>query len=208
MNGFTNAVAVSLLAIAISACGSAPSISNVEPAGDSSEIAEEAPSEPITSAAEENATLEGAEPINAPETASSTSPGTEVAALPISIDTFTMDELFEAGGGGCGMTLWQPETDPWDDGALFFHGLEEDMAFMMFDNTLTQLSRTAASGDDFYGQQTNQTFETGDGTITVQVDAALGNPGEIESVRIPDAMLTIETQGQTETIAVVGDAGC
>lgn len=137
-----------------------------------------------------------------------TATGTEIAALPIKVGTVTVDELSEAGGGGCGMTLWKPETSPWDDGVLFFHGLGDDMAFMVFNGEITQLIRTAGSGEEFYGQQIAQTFVTEDGTITVHVNATLGAPGEIESVDIPDATITIEIQAQTEDIPVVGDAGC
>lgn len=141
-------------------------------------------------------------------TSTDTGAGKETSALPIAVDTFTVDELFEAGGGGCGMTLWEPETNPRVDGVIFFHGLGDAMAFMVFDSEISKLSRTAASGEEFYGQQVAQTFITEDGAITVQVNVTQGAPGEIESVSIPDGKITINTQGQTKNILVVGDAGC
>ena len=141
-------------------------------------------------------------------TSTNTDAGQETSALPIEVNTFTFDKLFEAGGGGCGMTLWEPGTSPREDGALFFHGLEDAMAFMVFDGEISKLSRTSASGEDFYGQQTAQTFITGDGAIAVQVSVTLGTSGEIESVSIPEGTITINTQGQTKDIPVVGDAGC
>ena len=138
----------------------------------------------------------------------SSSDSNQAPTLPIEVNTFTFDKLFEAGGGGCGMTLWEPGTSPREDGALFFHGLEDAMAFMVFDGEISKLSRTSASGEDFYGQQTAQTFITGDGAIAVQVSVTLGTSGEIESVSIPEGTITINTQGQTKDIPVVGDAGC
>ena len=79
---------------------------------------------------------------------------------------------------------------------------------MVFDNQLVSLTRTAASGEDFYGQQTSQTFATEDGEINVKVGVTLGELGKIESVAISEGRVTVETKGQTKEISVVGNAGC
>lgn len=54
----------------------------------------------------------------------------------------------------------------------------------------------------------SQTFETDDGKITVHVEARLGRRGEIWSVAVTGALIRVETQAQTDSILVVGDAGC
>ncbi len=132
----------------------------------------------------------------------------ETSTLSVKVGTFTSDQLFEAGGGGCGMTLWKPETNPQKDGFLFFHGLEDAMSFMVFDSKMTKLNRTNSSGEDFYGQQTDQTFITEDNEITIQVKITPGAKGEIESVNIPSGTITVIKQGQTQELPVIGDAGC
>ena len=136
--------------------------------------------------------------------------------FPIEMGTFTTDELFAAGGGGCpkgyryayGMSLWQPDTNPQQEGFLFFKGLEDTPAFMIFDGKITNLARTNASGDKFYGQQTEQVFTTEDKAIAVKVNVDLGTEGEIESVVILSGEIKVGTQGKTEKLYVVGDAGC
>lgn len=137
-----------------------------------------------------------------------TDSGKETSILSIKVGTFTTDELFEAGGGGCGMTLWKPETNPQKEGSLFFHGLEDAMSFMVFDSKMTKLNRTNSRGENFYGQQTEQTFITEDQKITVQVKITPGAEGEIESVNIPSGTITVITEGKTQELPVVGDAGC
>ncbi len=37
------------------------------------------------------------------------------------------------------MTLWKSETNLRDDGAIFFHGLGDAMAFMVFDNEINKV---------------------------------------------------------------------
>ena len=132
----------------------------------------------------------------------------EKATLPIEVGTFTTDELFDAGGGGCGMTLWESGTNVQQKGFLFFHGLEDAEAFMVFNHKITNLSRTFAEGEDFYGQKTEQTFVSRDRAVTVRVNVKLGTEGEIESVNIPSGAISITTQGKTKEFSVVGDAGC
>ncbi len=132
----------------------------------------------------------------------------ETATLPVEVGIFTTDELFEAGGGGCGMTLWESVTDTPQAGFLFFHGLADAAAFMVFDEKMTTLSRTVAKGKDFYGQKTEQTFVTGDQAIAIRVNVNLGTEGEIESVNIPSGTITVTTQGKTKEFSIMGDAGC
>ena len=109
----------------------------------------------------------------------------ETVILPIEVGTFTTDELFDAGGGGCGMTLWKSDIEATQNEFLFFHGIEDAKAFIIFDNKITNLSRTVTEGQDFYGQKTAQTFATDDKKITVDVEVNLGKKGKIESVSIP-----------------------
>ena len=132
----------------------------------------------------------------------------ETATLPIEVGTFTTDELFDAGGGGCGMTLWQTVNNVPQEELLFFHGVEDDPAFMVFDNQMTILSRQVAEGKDFYGNKTEQKFVDEDQAITVQVNVNLGNAGEIESINIPRGEIIVTTQGTIKEFAVMGDAGC
>ena len=132
----------------------------------------------------------------------------EKAIFPIEVGTFTTDELFDGGGGGCGMSLWFAKTNPQQDGFLFFHGLQDDKAFMIFEQKMTNLIRKASSGEHFYGQQTEQVFLSADSEILVEVNVNLGAEGEIESVNIPSGTISITTKGATKGFSVVGDAGC
>lgn len=132
----------------------------------------------------------------------------EKATLPIEVGTFTTDELFDAGGGGCGMSLWKAKTNFQQAGFLFFHGLEDSPAFMVFDGKMTNLSKTAFKGENFYGQHTEQVFMTEDNKISVEVNVILGAEGEIESVSIPSGTITVTTEDKTQEFSVVGDAGC
>lgn len=138
------------------------------------------------------------------ETDTATDVDASLSVLP-KVGTYTLDELVEVDGGGCGMSLSRAEGG---GDSLFSSGLDGE-AFMVFDGQLTPLGRTAASGGmDFYGQQTAQTFTTSDGEITVQVDVTLGAPGEIEGVDIPSGTIAIKSQGESLEIPVVGGAGC
>ncbi|MGB3299977.1 MAG: hypothetical protein WBA76_17065 [Phormidesmis sp.] len=166
----------------------------------------------------EPATTNSSEPPNSTELPATSNPSTEVPIVnseekvfPIEIGTYSLDELFSAGGGGCGMTLWEADTNFREDGGLFFSGGTDQgvgKTLIVLDGEFVTLTRTAASGEEFYGQQTSQTFATEDGAVSIDVDVALGKPGEIESVNIPQGTLKIEAQGQTKEIPVVGDAGC
>ena len=133
----------------------------------------------------------------------------ENSTFPIEVGTFTTDELFAAGGGGCGMSLWQEvDSNSQSGDTIFFNGLAASSALMIFDGKPTKLTRTDARGENFYGQQTEQVFMTEDKAIAVEVKVNLGAEGEIESVAIPSGEITIDTQGKTKKFSVVGDAGC
>ncbi|MGF1514570.1 MAG: hypothetical protein ACFB5Z_12880 [Elainellaceae cyanobacterium] len=69
---------------------------------------------------------------------------TRSEALP-SIDSFTTDELFAAGSGGCGMSLWKADTAPRDEGFIFFSGMEGS-AMMRLNGDLVTLERDQTTG--------------------------------------------------------------
>lgn len=143
----------------------------------------------------------------ASEATSDASPAAAIPADSVNIGRFGADELFAAGGGGCGMSL-KPVDTSWQDGIIFFHGLENDSAFMVIDDTMVELTRTAAKGEAFYGQQTEQTFANGERSLLVEVAVTLGEPGEIESINIPEGLMIINQAGAEVEIPVEGDAGC
>jgi hypothetical protein len=118
----------------------------------------------------------------------------------------TTDELFEMGSGGCGMTLWEPGAEP-QEGFLLFNDIEGNM-LMRVDGELTRFTRTDASGEEFYGQHTSQTFVSEDGNTTVTLEVTKGERGEIESFAIPEGAMQVEHNDQTVIMPVVGDAGC
>lgn len=130
--------------------------------------------------------------------------------LPV-IDRFTLDELFAQDGGGCGMTLWHRDDALRSPEYLFFNGLAQPstdaVALMKLDGEFIRFRRIAASGDEFYGQQTSQTFASPDDAIKLQVDVTLGEPGEIESVSV-EGTLQLQQNGAMTEISVLGDAGC
>ncbi|MBD2115008.1 MULTISPECIES: hypothetical protein [Cyanophyceae] len=131
-------------------------------------------------------------------------------ALPV-IDRFTLDELFAQDGGGCGMTLWHRDDGLRSQEYLFFNGLAQPsadaVALMKLNGEFIRFRRIAASGDEFYGQQTLQTFASPDDAIKLQVNVALGEPGEIESVSV-EGTLQLQQNGEMMEIPVLGDAGC
>ncbi len=124
----------------------------------------------------------------------------------ISIDTFTVDELFTVGGGGCGMTLWSVDS-PGD--FIFFNGLPGDSMWMKLNGDMTAFRRTAASGPELFGQSATQTFMSNDRSIEVNVTANVGTERGYESINIEQGQLTLkEASGNTIEVAVAGDAGC
>lgn len=153
---------------------------------------------------------------NQPQTTSSpllsdpTSHPTPPPTLPV-IDRFTLDDLLAQDGGGCGMTLWHRDDGLRSARYLFFNGLAQPSAdavtLMKLNGEFIRFRRIAASGDEFYGQQTLQIFASPDNTIKLQVNVTLGEPGEIESVSVEGTLQLQQNGGMTE-IPVLGDAGC
>ena len=138
-------------------------------------------------------------------------PATPPQSDTLDVDSFTTDDLFAQGGGGCGMTLWRQEDGPSPQGYLFFNGLaqpsDDGFTLMKINGEFVRFRRTAAAGEEFYGQQTSQTFVSQNDAIQLQVDTTLGEPGEIESIAV-EGTLQLQQNGDTLTIPVQGDAGC
>lgn len=139
--------------------------------------------------------------------ASPTPAAPETTVAQPNVGSFSTDELFAQGGGGCGMTLWQPELVQQGQ-YLLFHGMDDAPMWMRIDDQMVQLQRTAATGEAFYGQKTTQSFATTDGRVQVDVNVTLGEPGEIESVSIPAATVDVKQGAKTVAIKAIGDAGC
>ena len=124
----------------------------------------------------------------------------------VSVDGFTTDELFAAGSGGCGMTLWT--TNAGMDDYIFFNGLPDEDMWMKLDGTMTRFQRTAASGDEFYGQANFQSFVSFDGTTEVEVTVTVGTEKGYEAVNIEQGTLRLNDANGVVEKVVVGDAGC
>jgi hypothetical protein len=142
----------------------------------------------------------------------------ETIAKPPVVSEFTSDQLFSSGGGGCGMTLWEPQTAE-QHRYIFFNGFESSdrfgklfdrgSMFMMIDGQMTKFSRISGRGENFYGQKLFQTFQSSDLKIRVEVEVTLGKAGEIESVAIAKGVIRIKKVGERAiVIPVIGDAGC
>ena len=123
------------------------------------------------------------------------------------IDTFTTDELFAEGGGGCGMSLWKANNNM-PMSFLLFNGLEPNSMMMKIRGKMTKFERTEAEGFDFHGQKTFQTFTNQEQKITVKVAVIRGEKGETESVAIASGVILIVTEKDLQEMAVKGDAGC
>lgn len=106
-------------------------------------------------------------PAGNPTATMSSSP--QAGAVP-KVGEFIPQQLIESGVGGCGMTLRQPSSNP--QRYVFFHGLQPNSARMIINGESVQLRRIAVSGNEFYGQQTSQTFESLSGATQVEVDVA------------------------------------
>jgi hypothetical protein len=122
------------------------------------------------------------------------------------IDSFTTDELFSVGSGGCGMTLW-PINSPGE--YIFFNGLPNTGMWMKINGDMTQFRRNTASGPEFYGQSASQSFVNSDSSIEVDVTVNVGSEEGYESVNIEQGTLRLESPaGGITEITVEGDAGC
>ncbi|MEO0409753.1 MAG: hypothetical protein AAF289_20620, partial [Cyanobacteria bacterium P01_A01_bin.135] len=63
----------------------------------------------------------------------------------INVSSFTTEELFATGEGGCGMSLWRADSDPFQDGFIFFNGLDE-LAIIPIGGEMVRLERKTATG--------------------------------------------------------------
>jgi uncharacterized protein YgiM (DUF1202 family) len=122
----------------------------------------------------------------------------------VSLDTFSSDELFAVGGGGCGMSLWSTRNNE----SIFFNGLEDTGMWMKLDGDMTQFRRTTASGPEFYGQSASQSFVSLEGDAQVDTMVQVGTEKGYEAVNIESGTLRLETANGVEEMAVEGDAGC
>lgn len=144
-------------------------------------------------------------------------------AIAPTIDEFNFDEI---AGRGCGMSLRRAERSPQDGQYVLFNGLVQhslsdlDVRMeMKIDDRVVVFSRTDYQGEQFAIENYPwQRFVSEDGALaaTVEVEAlrppapAAGVPGSGESavVAIPQGTVTVERDGQTTSVPVVGDAGC
>jgi hypothetical protein len=128
------------------------------------------------------------------------------------IGTFTFDELDLA---GCGMSLWAPGSDPRADGVYLFNGIEppsgapEGTMRMKIDGDVVKFQRTETAGDEYYGQFTQQTFESLDGDLSAEVGTEVVSEGpDPEVMGVEGTITVINSDGQETTVEAVGDAGC
>jgi hypothetical protein len=122
----------------------------------------------------------------------------------VKIESFTTDELFASGAGGCGMTLLQPGQG----GFVFFNGVEPGSMRMKFDGQMQTFTRTSQSGEEFYGQAPNQEFTNQDGGTRVSVSVVQGDQVGPEVFRIDQGSIQVERAGEVIELDVVGDVGC
>lgn len=129
---------------------------------------------------------------------------TELAGA-VSVDSYTVDELFAVDGGGCGMSLKQVGTDQF----IFFNGTETTSMWMKLDGTMTPFRKTSASGEEFYGQTRTQSFVSLDGSTRVEVNVIPGSIGNSEAINyIESGQLRLNSGGEVLEIFVEGDVGC
>lgn len=130
------------------------------------------------------------------------------APLPTVVQSYSGDELFAAGGGGCGMSLWRADSS-YNDGSILFSGIGEGPQLLMkLENKFVTFERMEGSGKEFYGQFAQQRFRNLNGDIEVMTEVELGATGEIESVEIDKGRVVVTRNGASQEITVKGDAGC
>jgi hypothetical protein len=78
---------------------------------------------------------------------------------------------------------------------------------MIINGEWVRLRRIAAQGNEFYGQQTSQTFESLSGTTQVEVEVKPGDRLGMEVLQV-QGTIRVQQPGQQVEIPVVGDAGC
>lgn len=122
----------------------------------------------------------------------------------VTIDGYTTDELFAVDSGGCGMSLKPVGNEQF----VFFNGFETDSMWMKLDGTMTQFRKTSASGEEFYGQSTTQSFTSLDGAILVDVTVQRGAELGPEVIDVESGTLRLNNLNDVIEIPVEGDAGC
>ena len=130
------------------------------------------------------------------------------APLPMEVQPYSTDELFAAGSGGCGMSLWRAEGSYGNDSVLFSGMGEGPQLLMKLNGEFVTFERMEGSGPEFYGQFAQQRFRNLNGDIEVTTEVELGAKGDIESVEIDQGKVVLSRNGVTQEIAVKGDAGC
>jgi hypothetical protein len=123
------------------------------------------------------------------------------------VDTFTIDELFAANSGGCGMSL-QKKSAKGTRNFVFFNGISPNSMVMKINGKMTKFKLVESTGNDFYGQKNFQTFISEDQAVEVRVAVVQGSAGEIESLGIDTGVMLIKVDGSFQQLEVVGDAGC
>ena len=210
----SRAIALLLGAIATAACFPVPPTTDApEPETTATEDAEP-PLDPDPAPPSDTAvdSTSGTAPQTSTQPSSQTTPQpppqpSQQISAPPEVGSFTTEALFDIGGGGCGMSLWRADSDPRQDGFILFNGID-GVAVMSIDGNLIPLERKTASGDEFYGQFTSQTFVGPDAAFSATANVVLGEPGEIESVAIPAGTLIVQSDSDVVEIPVAGDAGC
>ena len=145
-----------------------------------------------------------------------------IATAP-TINEFDFNEI---AGSGCGMTLLQADRSPQDRQYVLFNGLVQQSPSdfdvrmeMKIDDEIIIFNRTDYQGEPFAVENYPlQTFVSKDGSLvaTVEVEAVppaapvTGAPGsgETEVVTISGGTVSVDRDGQSTSVSVVGDAGC
>jgi len=122
----------------------------------------------------------------------------------LTVGTFSGDELFASGAGGCGMTLLLAD----EAGFVFFNGVEPGSMRMKLNGELLTFERTSFSGEEFYGQAPSQQFVSEDGGSRVSVSVVQGPQVDQEVFTIDSGSIQVESAGEVLSLDVVGDVGC
>lgn len=130
-----------------------------------------------------------------------TPPATTGAAAAPSITPYSVDQLFAAGGGGCGSSL-SPTAD--QSTLLYYRGLEGGGLFGI-DGQVVELPLTQSSGEEYYSGYESMTFS--DDTTTATVTLRFGEDAGPET-RALDGDITITRGGVSTSASGPGSAGC
>jgi hypothetical protein len=84
----------------------------------------------------------------------------------------------------------------------------EARAFILVDGRLRRLSLSASSGEEVFGQRTDQTFTSDDGAISVRITVVFGTQEAPEVIPVREGPLVVSEGDRLAEREVVGDAGC